>query len=64
MVPVVTPWAAEPVRVLAAVTLNPALDAVAEGYRGGEVLFVYGPSSKLAKQIENGVPADLFFSPG
>ena len=54
--------AADPVRVLAAVTLKPAMDAIAEKYRGGEVLLVYGPSPTLAKQIENGVPADIFFS--
>lgn len=60
---VVSPRAADPVRVLAAVTLKPALDAIAEKYSGGEVLLVYGPSPTLAKQIENGVPADIFFSP-
>jgi molybdate transport system substrate-binding protein len=54
--------AADPVRVLAAVTLKPAMDAIAEKYSGGEVLLVYGPSPTLAKQIENGVPADIFFS--
>ena len=55
---------AEPVRVLAAFTLKPALDEIAEGYRktGGEVVLVYGPSPSLAQQIENGVSADLFFS--
>jgi molybdate transport system substrate-binding protein len=58
-------WAAaEPVRVLAAFTLKPALDEIAEGYRktGGEVTLVYGPSPGLAQQIENGIAADLFFS--
>ena len=59
---VVSPRAADPARVLAAVTLKPALDAIAEKYNGGEVLLVYGPSPTLAKQIENGVPADIFFS--
>jgi molybdate transport system substrate-binding protein len=59
---VVSPRAADPVRVLAAVTLKPALDAIAEKYSGGEVLLVYGPSPTLAKQVENGVPADIFFS--
>jgi molybdate transport system substrate-binding protein len=56
------PCRAEPVRVLAAVTLKPALDAIAKKYRGGDVELVYGPSPSLAKQIENGLPADLFFS--
>jgi molybdate transport system substrate-binding protein len=56
--------AAEPVRVLAAFTLKPALDQIAEGYRqsGGEVVLVYGPSPGLAQQVENGSPGDLFFS--
>lgn len=56
--------AAEPVRVLAAFTLKPALDAIAQAYRatGGAVMPVYGPSPGLAKQIENGAPGDLFFS--
>src|SRR5208282_2554379 len=59
---VASPCAANPVRVLAAVTLKPALDAIAKKYSGSEVLLVYGPSPTLAKQIENGVPADIFFS--
>jgi molybdate transport system substrate-binding protein len=56
--------AAEPVRVLAAFTLKPALDEIANSYRktGGEVVVVYGPSPGLAQQVENGAPADLFFS--
>jgi len=55
---------AEPVRVLAAFTLKPALDEIAEGYRkgGGEVVLVYGPSPGLAQQIENGATGDIFFS--
>jgi hypothetical protein len=56
------PCVAEPVRVLAAVTLKPALDAIAAKYGGGEVSLIYGPSPTLANEIENGVPADLFFS--
>jgi len=58
------PAAAEPVRVLAAFTLKPALDEIADGYRkaGGEVVPVYGPSPGLAQQVENGIAADLFFS--
>jgi molybdate transport system substrate-binding protein len=61
---VLTAYAAEPVRVLAAFTLKPALDAIAEGYqqRGGAVTLVYGPSPGLAKQVESGAPGDLFFS--
>jgi molybdate transport system substrate-binding protein len=60
----VTAAAAEPVKVLAAFTLKPALDEIAAAYRqsGGEVTLVYGPSPELAQQIESGEPADLFFS--
>jgi molybdate transport system substrate-binding protein len=56
--------AAEPVRVLAAFTLKPALDEIAEGYRkgGAEVVLVYGPSPGFAQQVENGIAADLFLS--
>ena len=56
--------AAEPVRVLAAFTLKPALDAIAADYQkaGGTVTLVYGPSPGLAQQVENGAPGDLFFS--
>jgi molybdate transport system substrate-binding protein len=55
---------AEPVRVLAAFTLKPALDEIAEGYRkgGGAVVLVYGPSPSLAQQVENGATGDIFFS--
>jgi molybdate transport system substrate-binding protein len=61
---VVSVRAAEPVRVFAAFTLKPALEAVAENYRtgGGQVIFVYGPSPSLAQQVENGARGDLFFS--
>jgi molybdate transport system substrate-binding protein len=56
--------AAEPVHVLAAFTLKPALDEIAEDYQktGGAVMLVYGPSPGLAQQIEIGEPSDLFFS--
>ena len=55
---------AEPVRVLAAFTLKPALDEIAGDYQkiGGAVTLVYGPSPGLAQQIENGAPGDVFFS--
>jgi molybdate transport system substrate-binding protein len=55
---------AEPVRILAAFTLKPALDEIARDYQksDGMVTLVYGPSPGLAQQIENGAPGDLFFS--
>jgi molybdate transport system substrate-binding protein len=62
LVSIVSAHAAEPVRVLAAVTLKPALEAVVNEFHSGQVSLVYGPSPTLVKQIENGLPADLFFS--
>jgi molybdate transport system substrate-binding protein len=53
------------VLIFAAATLKPALDAIASVYRtmpGGEVTIAYGPTPALAKQIENGAPADIFLS--
>jgi len=53
------------VLIFAAATLKPALDAIVSAYRakgGGEVTVVYGPTPALAKQIENGAPADVFLS--
>ena len=53
------------VLIFAAATLKPALDAIASAYRtkpGGEVTIAYGPTPALAKQIENGAPADIFLS--
>jgi molybdate transport system substrate-binding protein len=55
----------EPIRLFAAATLKTALDAIAEDWRrggGAPVTLVYGPTPALAKQIENGAPADLYFS--
>jgi len=56
--------AAEPVRVLAAFTLKPALDEIVQAYgaHGGAVTLIYGSSPGLAQQIEIGEPGDLFFS--
>jgi molybdate transport system substrate-binding protein len=51
--------------VFAAATLKSALDAIVQGYRqqhGAAVTVAYGPTPALAKQIENGAPADLFLS--
>ena len=53
------------VLVFAAATLKSALDAIVSTYgtkEGGEVTVAYGPTPALAKQIENGAPADIFFS--
>lgn len=48
--------AAEPIRVLAAFTLKPALDVIAADYRkkGGDATLIHGPSPGLAQRVENG----------
>ena len=56
---------ARPVVVFAAASLKNALDAVAAQWRrdaGRRATISYAASSTLAKQIENGAPADLFIS--
>lgn len=65
--PAVTPGTAEdkPVIVFAAASLKSALDAVAEAWRtnsGKTATLVYASSGVLAKQIEQGAPADIFIS--
>jgi molybdate transport system substrate-binding protein len=55
----------EPLHLFAAATLKTALDEiVVDWQRGGgaPIVLVYGPTPALAKQIENGAPADLYFS--
>ena len=47
--------------VLAAASLQGALDEVAASYPTKPVI-AYGASSALARQIENGAPADIFMS--
>jgi molybdate transport system substrate-binding protein len=56
---------ARPVLVFAAASLKTALDQIAAEWRaatGKAVTISYAASSTLAKQIENGAPADLFIS--
>ena len=56
---------AEPVNVFAAASLKNALDAVSEAWKaeaGNETKNTYAASSALAKQIEQGAPADVFIS--
>ena len=53
------------VTVFAAASLKESLDAVIQAYErasGDKVVVSYAGSNALAKQIENGAPADLFFS--
>lgn len=56
---------AETVTVFAAASLKTALDAIAaewEAETGNDVLLSYDGSAKLAKQIIEGAPADVFVS--
>jgi molybdate transport system substrate-binding protein len=53
------------VSVFAAASLQDALTEIARGYEkqsGDKVVFNFAASSTLARQIEQGGPADLFFS--
>lgn len=53
------------ITVFAASSLSDALKSVAQDYRpGGEdkIVFNFGASSMLARQIEESAPADVFFS--
>lgn len=57
--------AAQPVRVYAAASLTPALTELADAYQAAgheRPVLVFAASSALAKQIENGAPADVFAS--
>src|ERR1051325_11236927 len=53
------------VRVFAAASLTDAMKEVGRAYEkeeGEKIVFSFGASSTLARQIEQGAPADLFFS--
>ncbi len=59
------PAAAAEITVFAAASLKLALDEVAAGWAGAtgnKVILSYGGSSALARQIEEGAPADIFIS--
>lgn len=59
------PCAAADVTVFAAASLKEAMDAQARAFEaatGDKVIVAYGGSNALARQIENGAPADLFVS--
>ncbi|WP_118985380.1 molybdate ABC transporter substrate-binding protein [Photorhabdus sp. CRCIA-P01] len=58
-------WATEKVTLFAAASLTNALDDIAALYKReqkGEVVASYASSSTLARQIEQGAPADIFIS--
>jgi len=53
------------VRVFAAASLTDSLKEISAAYQrqtGDKIVFNFGASSLLARQIEEGAPADLFFS--
>lgn len=57
-------WADE-ILVSAAASLTDVLNEIGKGYQlksKNPVKFNYGPSSGLARQIDEGAPADIFFS--
>jgi molybdate transport system substrate-binding protein len=65
VLPVGTAACAEEILVSAAASLTDALNDIGRSYRQkskDSVRFNFGPSSSLARQIEEGAPADLFFS--
>ena len=56
---------ADEILVSAAASLNDVLNDISKGYQSkskNTVRFNYGPSSGLARQIDEGAPADIFFS--
>ncbi|MEQ1966036.1 molybdate ABC transporter substrate-binding protein [Xenorhabdus nematophila] len=58
-------WAADKVTVFAAASLTNALDDIAAQYKQeqrGDIVASYASSSTLARQIEQGAPADIFIS--
>ncbi|WP_246270553.1 molybdate ABC transporter substrate-binding protein [Hongsoonwoonella zoysiae] len=57
--------AAERLTVFAAASLKDALEAAGEAYTeetGKEVVFSFAGTASIARQVEAGAPADLFFS--
>jgi molybdate transport system substrate-binding protein len=65
LVPFVMELRAETLRVFAAASLTDALKEIATGFEKettNKVVFNFGASSTLARQIEEGAPADVFFS--
>jgi len=60
-------FTADEIVVSAAASLTDVLKEITAGYQAKAkhtVRFNFGPSSALARQIEEGAPADLFFSAG
>lgn len=49
-------------KIYAAASLTNVLQEIAKDFKESKVVFNFDASSKLAKQVESGAPADLFFS--
>lgn len=50
------------ITVFAAASLTNAMQDIATSYKDAEIVFSFASSSVLAKQIEQGAPADIFMS--
>ena len=59
---ITTSLSAADVRVFAAVSLSEAVEEIARGYTRDRIVVHLGASSLLARQIQQGAPADLFLS--
>jgi molybdate transport system substrate-binding protein len=59
---IATTASAAEVRVFAAASLREALEEIAAQYRADTIVFSFGGSSTLARQIQEGAPAELFLS--
>jgi molybdate transport system substrate-binding protein len=55
-------YAEDKITVFGAASLSNVLQEIAKDYKDSKVVFSFDASSKLAKQIESGAPADLFFA--
>src|SRR6266705_3620988 len=61
----ITGVTATEVTIFAAASLTDSLKQIASDYEkqsGNKIIFNFGASSTLARQIEEGAPADIFFS--
>jgi molybdate transport system substrate-binding protein len=61
----ILPLRAAEITVFAAASLTDSLKEIAPAYEkesGDKIIFNFGASSTLARQIEEGAPADIFFS--
>ncbi|MCX8585039.1 MULTISPECIES: molybdate ABC transporter substrate-binding protein [unclassified Gilliamella] len=57
-----TTSATQKITVFAAASLTNAMQDIATYYKDAEIVFSFASSSVLAKQIEQGAPADIFMS--